>query len=296
MSAAVAYAERLGLSVFGVGADCRSPIKVPGVYERGVHDATNDVAEIRRRWTRHPRANIALACGKVSGVFALDIDAKGNVDGYASLGALEGRFGPLPASWRSMTPSGGEHRFFRQPPNLILRNKVGLRIYDSQGRIEHIFPGLDIRTDGGSTALPPSRKPHGEYRWAARPTETPLADAPLWLLKLAMDQPAPPKPNRAALRGESSARLARYVDKAIDSECGSVASTKSGRNVRLFQAACRLGELVGAGILPQSLAEAELVEAANSCGLLQEDGAHSVRQTIASGLRRGIANPREVQS
>jgi hypothetical protein len=295
---AVAYAERLGFHVFPVAADCRTPIKVEGAYENGVHDATSDPDEIRRRWTRHPRANIALACGPRSGVFALDIDAKeGGVDGFESLARLEAEHGPLPATWRSLTPTQpGEHRFFRQPDGWPLRNKVGLRTYDSKGRVDQKYLGLDIRTDGGSVALPPSSKPNGSYRWVAKPSEVPLADAPLWLLKLAMDPPAPAKPDRAPLRRDSAARMARYVEKAIDGECGELSrmGQGTGRNARLFQAACRLGSLVGANLLPQDLAEAELTQAAQECGLLGEDGHHAVRATIQSGMRKGIAQPREI--
>lgn len=297
MGAAVGYAERLGFHVFEVAADARTPIKVEGRYERGVHDATNDPAEIRWRWTRHPKANVAIACGARSGVFVLDIDAKGGaIDGFASLALLEGQHGPLPPTWRSLTPSGGEHRFFRQPEGWPLRNKVGLRTYDARGRVAEKYLGLDIRTDGGSVAVPPSTKPNGCYRWAAHPLQTPLADAPLWLLQLAVDPPPPPKPDRKPFRRDTAAKMAKYVEAAIDGECGAVAGTLAGagRNQRLYTAAIRLGELVGAGLLPQQLAEDELTTAADRCGLLGEDGAHAVRGTIASGLRKGIAQPREV--
>jgi putative DNA primase/helicase len=289
-----AYAEGLGFAVFPVGPDCRTPYKVKGAYEHGCHDATKDPDEIARRWGRHPLANIALACGPVSGVFALDIDAKGDVDGFASLARLEARFSPLPRTWRSLTPSGGEHRFFRQPDGRVLRNLVGLKLDDGNGGFER-YPGLDIRSAGGSVALPPSAKPHGPYAWADAPSQIALADAPAWLLSV-IDPPAPQRRPSPPLRFASMDRAARYVAAAVDRECGAVAGmgAGTGRNHRLFQAAANLGELVGGNLLSQDAAEAALEQAAADCGLTKEDGPHAVRATIRSGINRGLRNPREL--
>lgn len=295
-AAASAYVERLGFHVFGVAPDCRTPIKVVDQYEHGVHDATGDPEEVRRRWARHPRANIALACGPESGVFVLDLDRKGEVDGFASLARLEALHSPLPITWTSVTPSAGEHRFFRMPAGLELRNKVGLRVYHPDGS-RTVYDGLDIRALGGSACLPPSAKPHGAYRWKLQPSDVALADAPKWLLDLAVDPPAPPRRPPAPLRLNEMDKAARYVAAAVDGECTYLAGMKTGgRNQRLFQAAANLGEFVGAGLLPHNMAEDALERAAHDCGLLQEDGAHSVRMTIASGLRKGILNPREVRA
>lgn len=294
-AAAIDYGRR-GWRVFGVASDCRSPIKVKGEFEHGVHDATADPEAIRLRWVRHPKANVALACGPESGVFVLDVDAKGDVDGFESLHRLEQLYGGrLPPSWRVRTPSGGVHLYFRQPPR-HLRNKVGLRIYHDDGS-RTVFPGLDIRSAGASVALPPSRKPHGPYEWEVGPDDVELADAPEWLIALAVDPPAPPRRPPPPLRLNDLDRTARYVAAAVDSECTTLAAMRpnTGRNQRLFQAAANLGEFVGAGLLPLDAAEHALEEAALQSGLLQEDGAHSVRMTIASGMRRGMTNPREVR-
>lgn len=297
LTAALAYAERLGFDVFGVADDCRVPIKVRGQYEHGCHDATKDPDEIRRRWTRHPRANIAVACGPQSGVFVLDIDNKGGVDGFGALTVLVRLNTPLPTTWTADTPSGGEHRYFRFPAGWDLRNKVGLRVYHADGS-RSVYAGLDIRAAGGSAALPPSAKPAGRYTWRIAPTDHPLADAPEWLLRLAIDPPPPPRRPPAPLRLNEMDKAARYVAAAVDGECGFLASMgpNSGRNQRLFQAAANLGEFVGAGLLPMAMAEQALESAATECGLAQEDGIYAVRQTIASGMRRGMANPREVRA
>ena len=68
------------------------------------------------------------------------------------------------------------------------------------------------------------------------------------------------------------------------------------RNQLLFQAAANLGEFVGAGLLRGEMVEASLTLAAEACGLTHDDGGFAVEATIASGMRRGIANPRDVTS
>lgn len=278
--AAPAYA-RLGWRLFLVAADCRTPIKREGEFEHGVHDATADQAEIARRLALYPGANLALACGDASGVLALDIDCKG-FDGFASLAELEQRHGALPPTWTSRTPSGGEHRLFRQPARAT-RNRVGFA------------PGLDVRTNGGSIALPPSQKANGAYEWLRPPRSIPLADLPGWLLEL-IDPPAPPRAPPPPLRVSSLEKVARYVAAAVDGECGGLArmGPNTGRNPRLFMAAANLGELVGARVLSRDAAEHALEMAAHDCGLVGDDGIRSVRQTIASGMRKGISNPREI--
>ena len=55
--------------MFPVGADCRSPLT-----EHGCHDDSMDPLRIDSWWASRAGANVALACGAKSGVFALDID------------------------------------------------------------------------------------------------------------------------------------------------------------------------------------------------------------------------------
>ena len=302
LKAAIAYAERLGFACFPVGPDCRVPWTGEGRDEGrgGCHAATADPTALTAMWNGAP--NVAVACGPASGVMVLDVDVKGADNGFASLAALEARFGPLPPSWRTSTPSGGAHLWFRHPQGQTVRNKVGLRMYEDDGKLT-VWRGLDIRTRGGSVALPPSRKPTGAYTWEVSPNDAPLADPPAWLVDLAKDQP-PPERKPFALAGlrrhlanpAARDRIARYVEVAIDREAAAVASTpkNGGRNARLFSAACNLGELIGSGYLPQDLAQSALEHAAFACGLTQEDGRHSVIATINSGFRKGVANPREI--
>jgi hypothetical protein len=65
---------------------------------------------------------------------------------------------------------------------------------------------------------------------------------------------------------------------------GVVHATEGSRNDWVFWAACRFGEFIA---VPHAVAEQLLFAAASD--LVQDDGAQSVRATIASGLRTGSA-------
>ena len=272
LPAALAYAVRLGWAVFP-SRDGRP------LCAHGVHSASNDPEEVRRLWSRAGEANVSVACGKASGILALDVDCKGDRDGLSSLALLEAEYGELPPTWSWSTPNNGLVFVFKHTPT---PNRFDFR------------PGLELHSDGTAVTLPPSQKNGRRYVWTRDPKTGPLADAPAWLLAAA-NPPAPPlRPRLSA--PPSRDRLVNYVAAAVDGECRELATMppRSGRNLRLFQAAARLGELVGAGLLPQDHAEACLEAAAQDCGLVREDGLRSVRATIASGMRRGLAKPREV--
>jgi len=265
-----------GLPVFPVAADCRVPM-----IDGGVHSATLNPDRVPRLFDR--RCNIALACGPRAGVFVVDVDTKG-ANGWEALAALEAEHGPLPPSWRVETPSAGAHLYFRQPEARTLRNRVGFR------------PGLDVRTAGGSVALPPSKRAGIAYRWIAGPRDCPLADAPAWLLDV-IDPPDPVRAPTKPLVIDGTERAVRYVCRIIDEECGGLArmGVNSGRNARLYVVSARLGELVGGGLLSADGAQQALERAATENGLVKEDGMRAVRATIRSGLTKGQANPQALQ-
>ncbi len=273
--------------LFPVAGDCRSPLIAGGCHSATPHPAA--VAKWRARGF-----NLSLACGPASGVLALDIDRKGDVDGFAAFAELVGEFGPLPETVESITPSGGAHLLFAFPDGPAPANRVGIKRYAADGS-RRVYRGLDVRGHGACICLPPSRKPGGSYAWRRPPSDARLADLPRWLLALFRSEP-PPRPPAPPLNLSSLAKTARYVCAAIDGECGVLAAMPkgSGRNQRLFIASARLGELVGAGLLLQDRAEDALERAASDCGLVREDGLGAVRATIASGIRRGAQNPREV--
>jgi putative DNA primase/helicase len=298
MEIALDFAE-YGFAILPAGPDCK-PGRLPweGTSSGfiGVHDATNDREEVTAYWTRYPDANISAACGPISGIFVLDVDVKSSAgvgyDGRRNLDSLQERFGALPKTWRSQTPSGGEHWWFRQPDR-ELANRVHMRVLQADG--SELRTGLDVRARGGAAPLPPSARPDGAYSWIHHAFSTDLAEAPGWLLDI-IDPPLKPRQLLQPIRIDSLDRTARYVEGAVNRECSELArmGARSGRNLKLFQAAANLGEFIGAALLSQSIVEDALERAAGECGLLREDGLRSIRATVASGIAKGMASPREV--
>lgn len=304
LAAALDLVDVAGVAVFPTGPTCK-----PGTIEKfgalldGVTepnerwfrtlDGVRDHSLIRSIWTRYPKANVSVATGEASGCFVLDVDTKDGFDGRADLEHLELLYDILPTTWRSRTPSGGEHIWFRQPDR-PLTNRVHFRIPDGQGGEKK--SGLDVRTTGGAAAAPPSRKASGAYVWLTGPGDADLAHAPHWLLEL-IDPPLPPCKPFEPVHVASLDRTARYVEAAVNGECGDLArmAQGSGRNLKLFMASANLGQLVGAKLLAEATAEGALIAAAGDCGLVKEDGLRAVRATIASGMKKGLASPREVR-
>jgi len=146
--------------------------KIP-LTAHGYKDASRDLETVNRMFTEHPNANVAIATGKVSGIFVVDIDVKNDAGGDDSLRELEQDHGELPHTVEAITWSGGRHIFFKYPERGI-GCKTGIR------------PGIDIRGDGGYVIAPPSVIDGKAYTWEVRhlPDETMIADAPEWLLDL----------------------------------------------------------------------------------------------------------------
>lgn len=145
LGAALAYARR-GLPVFPVNG--KSPLTM-----HGFKDASMDANIIRGWWTQWPDANVAIATGLVSGLFALDVDPRHGGD--KSLAALEEKHAPLPATLDSRTGGGGRHLFFALTQGQIIRNSAG-----------KLGPGLDVRGDGGYVVIPPSVHPETKQTYA----------------------------------------------------------------------------------------------------------------------------------
>ena len=155
---ALAFAEA-GWPVF----PCHPGQKTPATAH-GYLDATTDLRQIARWFTRHPGANLAIATG-APGPDVLDVDQHGPVgNGYAAFNRLR-RTGLLDgASAYVATPSGGLHAYF---PGTTQRN----------GHLPAHH--LDFRSHGGYILAPPSQvggKPYqlikttggqGELDWAA---------------------------------------------------------------------------------------------------------------------------------
>jgi putative DNA primase/helicase len=109
-----------------------------------------------------------VATGADGGFVAVDVEAD---EGLETLAALERQHGALPDTVTSLTGRGGRHLLFAHP-GVHVPNAVRL------------WPGIDVRGDGGYIVAPPSRT-IGPYVWQIGHEQDAvgLASAPLWLLE-----------------------------------------------------------------------------------------------------------------
>ena len=145
--------------------------------------ATTDPRTVDNWYTGLYRGHgIGIATGH-QGLFVLDIDEHHpEASGHDTLEQLVAEHGPLPDTWQVHTGSGGTHYYLRSP--IPITNDAGRKL----------GPGIDIRGIGGQVLAPPTIHPNGQpYTWIIghEPDDLPLADAPLWLLKLLKPEPQP---------------------------------------------------------------------------------------------------------
>jgi hypothetical protein len=263
------------------GCSCRDPDcgqvgkhPVGALVPHGVKDATRNRARILAWWTRHPQANIGLACGHAFDV--LDVDGPAGAQALRELAATHGfqSSGPL------VRTGGGGWHFYLTP--------TGLGNVHPQG-LEHV----DWRGRGGYVVAPPSRHASGHsYQWAGgRDLDTPLAQvpAPLRARLERKSQLRPAGPGQLPATGAAPGD--RYARAALAEELGRVATAPVGhRNRQLWESTRNLHNLVAAGALDHHEVDHGLLDAAERCGLLAEEPRQTHR-TLASGRQVGLAHP-----
>jgi len=240
--------------------------------------------------------NVGIICGEISGNLVV-ID----LDGLDAVTAFHERFPDwMRQTLRIKTGSGrGEHLYFRvaeMPDNLNVRTDLG---------------GFEIRGNGMYVIAPPSIHPDTNQLYKVEhftdiAKVDNLLEISLWFNALKKKQDRKETTNNGAGSLEGNQSIAKpYSDKlrssaqekwaqaALDGEIKRVQSAGAGeRNTTLNKAAFALGQLVGSNALDQARVESALVSAAASIGLVKDDGEHSVRKTIASGLLAGTLQPR----
>jgi len=102
-------------------------------------------------------------------VLEVDTQQGHDVDGPASLAALEARHGRLPQTLQAQSPSGSVHYYFQHPGD-------GIKV---RSTTSELGPGIDTKGDGGMVIAPPSQRHDGTYRWINHADPVP---APDWLL------------------------------------------------------------------------------------------------------------------
>jgi hypothetical protein len=282
LSAALDYVAR-GFAVFKLPPRD----KIPFARSRGFKDASLNPATIRNWFSSFPY-NIGIATGMMSGgIVVLDVDGE---DGAIAIRQLQAEHEQLPATLTSRT-SRGRHFWFRTDQPI-------------PSSVSRIGPKLDVRAEGAYCLAPPSIHPSGfVYCWE---NDLPLAPLPDWLSCLARKPEPKPAPEpgkkvseiavsmiRPPVDYRPAASLGAYGRAALEEECNRVASAIVGtRNNALNRASFSLHQLVAAGELDQGEVYRGLMNAAVTCGLMQDDGPRQVEATINSGRRAGFQNPR----
>lgn len=154
LNEALKYAK-MGLAVFPVRQN-----KTP-YTPHGCTDAKTSERVIKEWWKRWPDANIGIATGSKSGglvVVDIDIDEDKGIYGDDSLREWEKEHGELPETWRAITGRGGAHYYYRT--DQVFKNATA------------IYPGVDIRGEGGYVVAPPSIHKNGNsYQWEISPDD-----------------------------------------------------------------------------------------------------------------------------
>ncbi|MGF6821877.1 hypothetical protein M2317_000763 [Microbacterium sp. ZKA21] len=313
-------AER-GYAVFPVKPNAKQPHAGFKWRDR----STSDPAAVRELIRQYPRSNWAIDCGK-SGLLVVDLDVKG--DGPANWATLtKGKAQAEPLIVH--TPSGGEHRYYRDEDGTI-RNQAG-----------NLAGGVDTRGPGGYVLAPGSVIDGSAYRLTqadadrlGRPEGLPVLSEDLHaLLASGKGHRAPTTGTDEALRAKnhtkrrahdaaeadasnkSTAKRAREdeggvrtgpveavrthrdalgpggVTAAVAHELARLAAATEGdRNHTLVRVAFSLGQLAHAPSFAPLAVQDALLSAAVGIGLPEEEA----RATIASGWDAGRAQPRPV--
>jgi len=116
--------------------------------------------------------NLGIACGREGGVFAVDVDVHGDLDGFKNLEELQILNGDLPTGPVQLTPHSGKHFLFKWQENATCTtNKIAPAI-DTRG---------GTRDDcKGHIVVWPSTVDGKRYRWESGGE---LPDIPPWMIK-----------------------------------------------------------------------------------------------------------------
>lgn len=221
-----------------------------------------------RAWPRN--CNVGIACGP-SGLLVVDLDVKNDVDGVAAFQVWTNGW---PDTYTVATPSGGFHLYYSDP---------GRHFSNGTGSLPK---GIDVRGRGGYVLGAGSVVKGRNYKVVNDTEPIPIPD----YLATGLSAPPPRKQRQFSVRGPRHRNnwetLPPYqVNAALNRITARAAITPPGeRNRVLYWAACRFAEAVAAGRIAYEEAADGLLDAAQQCGLVDDDGEYAVLATIESGL------------
>lgn len=291
----VVAAARRGWALFPLRTRTKRPARGFTDWER---HATDEEDTLIAHWRRYPDHNVAIATGP-SGLIVIDLDVPKNgeepppewdqsgvTNGLDVLSALAENHAGGSTDWLATftvrTRRGGQHLYYASPEGAAYRNTAG-----KLGWL------VDTRATGGYVVGPGSYVTDADGSGTYEVTNpAPVAPLPDWLATLLA--PARRRPVTSGQVHQNLATrpgMAAYTTRALRGEIDRVLTAKKGqRNHTLNQAAFAVGTLVGAGMLPQHMAQDQLTHAALHIGLEADE----VEATVHSGLQAGIRRPRGV--
>lgn len=168
LQAALKYAAG-GIEVFPI----KHGQKAPPLTMNGLKDATTDPEKINHWWSMWPKSNIGIRC---TDLLVADFDGK---VGAKSLEQLEAKFGKLSSTLIIRT--GGGTKAVPKDPGLHYIYRVTKDLNIRPGAGKYGYPGFDIRANDSYIVAAPSvtRLPYKTI------DDSPIADAPQWLIDLA---------------------------------------------------------------------------------------------------------------
>lgn len=199
LNATMEYLER-GFSVIPVARATKRPFFSWAEYQAR-HPEPD---ELEAWWKRFPEANVAIICGKISGIYCVDGDGEEGQNWIAE--------NLIPTTVYSKT-ARGIHAIYRIPAHSVIRNRVRLA------------PQVDIRGEGGYFVAPPSVHATGhKYQWIFMANgweDIPEYAPPMLNLDLSRTQASPLSClhglNGIGERNDTLARLVgRWVGKNLD--------------------------------------------------------------------------------
>jgi hypothetical protein len=254
--------------------------------------STTDADTIKSWFAEWPDSLPGIDLAK-SGIVVIDGDRHGGADGVAAVEELFAEHklnrSAIPTV---LTPGNGIHCWFRQPD-------TGEPVGNSDKAVRD--KGINVRGCGGYVIAPGTKLPDG--RRYAQDQATPstieaLSNGNIPVLPptivTVLRKPERESPPQSKSNGHApGTREEAYALATLEGLCSELAgmAPDSGRNIVLNNAALRTGHMVTAGWIGRSTVEGRLFDAATACGLLKDDGAHSIRATLKSGLDAGEKEP-----
>jgi hypothetical protein len=242
--------------------------------------ATTDLEQVARWWRQEPEANIGLACGPDSGLYVIDVDRHGEVDGEAALATLEHELG-APAVHRRAA-----HRLGRAtaPVGVARRPRAAQQGRQAVDRTHRRVPAPARHRHPRARAASSSSRPRSTpaatlYRWTNGPHQSDPTHLPeRWIKALERKKftmSVPITPFKVVCDPDAMDRLAAHV----------AGQGRGNRNSALYWAARKLQQLRVLGLVRDDGDDRPLIAAAVHAGLDEREA----RATVASARRAGGA-------